>query len=132
MSLPHRHGRADWRWNNPDNVIIIGAMTDWLGEFEQLVLFAVLQSDEAYGAAVQRDIEARTGRVVSAGAIYTTLERLERRGLVSSAWGEPTPERGGKRKRIFRLRPAGRDALARSWRAMRAMARGAAPRLGEL
>lgn len=63
------------------------------------------------------------------GALYTTLERLERRGLVASTWGEPTPERGGKRKRDHTLRPAGREALARSWQAVRALARGAAPKL---
>ncbi|HET9370343.1 MAG TPA: PadR family transcriptional regulator [Vicinamibacterales bacterium] len=106
-------------------------MADWLGEFEQLVLFAVLQRDEAYGVTIRDDIEERTGRRASAGAVYTTLERLEARGLVSSHWGEPTPERGGKRKRYYRLKPAGREALARSWRAVRAMARGATPKLGE-
>src|SRR5262245_47760528 len=106
-------------------------MSDWLGEFEQLVLFAVLQIDEAYGTAIRREIEDRTGRSVSAGALYTTLDRLERRGLVTSTWGEPTAERGGKRKRLFKIKPAGRDALARSWRAIREMARGAAPKLTE-
>ena len=99
-------------------------MAEWLGEFEQVVLFAVAQVDEAYGATIRDEIERRTGRQVSAGAIYTTLDRLEARGLLSSWWGEPTPERGGKRKRHFRLKPAGREALARSWQAMRAMARG--------
>jgi DNA-binding PadR family transcriptional regulator len=106
-------------------------VSDWLGEFEQLVLFAVLQLDEAYGVSVRQEIERRTGRDVSAGAVYTTLERLEARGLVTSIWGEPTAERGGKRKRYYLLQPAGRRALARSWQAMRAMARGAAPKLSE-
>jgi DNA-binding PadR family transcriptional regulator len=106
-------------------------VTDWLGEFEQLVLFAVAHLDEAYGASIGREIQRRTGRAVSAGAIYTTLERLEARGLVASSWGEPTPERGGKRKRYYALRPAGREALARSWDAVRAMARGIAPKLSE-
>ena len=106
-------------------------MSDWLGEFEQLVLFAVLQVEDAYGATIRAEIERRTSRSVSAGAIYTTLERLEARGLVASTWGEPTPERGGKRKRHYTLKPAGRAALARSWRAVRAMARGTAARLGE-
>jgi PadR family transcriptional regulator len=105
-------------------------MTDWLGEFEQLVLFAVLSLEpDGYGATIRQLIEERTGRGVSAGAVYTTLERLETRGLLSSAWGAPTAERGGKRKRHYRLRPAGREALARSWQALRAMARGATPRL---
>jgi PadR family transcriptional regulator, regulatory protein PadR len=99
-------------------------MADWLGEFEQVVLFAVAQIDDAYGATIRDEIEQRTGRQMSAGAIYTTLERLEARGLVTSWWGEPTAERGGKRKRHFHLRPAGREALARSWQAIRAMARG--------
>jgi DNA-binding PadR family transcriptional regulator len=106
-------------------------MTDWLGEFEQLVLFAVLHLDEAYGVSIRQEIERRTGRSVSAGAVYTTLERLEARGLVASTWGEPTPERGGKRKRYYMVRPAGRQSLARSWHAMRAMARGIAPKLSE-
>jgi DNA-binding PadR family transcriptional regulator len=104
-------------------------MTDWLGEFEQLVLFAVLHGDAPYGAAIRDAIERRTGRQVSAGAVYTTLERLEARGLVTSSWGDPTPERGGKRKRHYRIRPAGREALARSWEALRAMARGSTPKL---
>ena len=104
-------------------------MTDWLGEFEQLVLFAVLQLDDPYGARIRQEIERRTARAVSAGAVYTTLERLEARGLLTSAWGEPTPERGGKRKRYYALRPAGRQALTRSWNAVRAMARGVSPKL---
>ena len=104
-------------------------MTDWLGEFEQLVLFAVVHGDAPYGASIRDAIERRTGRQVSAGAVYTTLERLEARGLVTSSWGEPTAERGGKRKRHYRIRPAGREALNRSWEALKAMARGSAPKL---
>jgi DNA-binding PadR family transcriptional regulator len=100
----------------------------WLGEFEQAVLFAVAQLDDAYGATIRDEIERRTGREVSAGAVYTTLDRLERRGLLTSRWGEPTAERGGKRKRHYALKPAGREALDRSWRAMQAMARGLTPR----
>ena len=119
--------------DNPDYVgYYREAMSDWPGEFEQMVLFAVLQlDDDAYGVSVRQEIESRTGRSVSAGAVYTTLERLEARGLVASSWGEPTAERGGKRKRHYRLRPAGREALNRSWQAMRAMARGAGPKLTE-
>jgi DNA-binding PadR family transcriptional regulator len=117
--------------HNPYNVSYFPVMTDWLGEFEQLVLFAVLHLDEAYGVSIRQEIERRTGRSVSAGAVYTTLERLEARGLVASTWGEPTPERGGKRKRYYMVRPAGRQSLARSWHAMRAMARGIAPKLSE-
>lgn len=106
-------------------------MPTWLGEFEQLVLFAVVQLEPAaYGTPVRELIEARAGRSISSGALYTTLERLERRGLVASTWGEPTAERGGKRKRYYTLRPAGREALSRSWQAVQALARGAAPKLG--
>lgn len=105
-------------------------MTDWLGEFEQLVMFATLHlAPESYGMTVRRAIEARTGRDVSVGAVYTTLDRLERRGLVRSAWGEATAARGGKRKRYYTLTAAGHAALARSWDAVRTMARVAAPKL---
>lgn len=107
-------------------------MAEWLGEFEQLVLFAVLRLEDGYGATIRQEIEERTPRRISAGAVYTTLDRLERRGLVTSTWGEPTAERGGKRKRHFQLTAAGREALTQSWEAIRAMARGAAPKLGEL
>lgn len=117
--------------HNLYNVGYCRPVTDWLGEFEQLVLFAVLHLDDAYGVSIRQEIERRTGRSVSAGAVYTTLERLEARGLVASSWGEPTPERGGKRKRYYALRPAGRLALARSWHAISAMARGVAPKLSE-
>ena len=105
-------------------------MADWLGEFEQLVLFAVLHcAPEAYGITIRQAIESRAGRSVSVGALYTTLDRLERRGLVKSSWGEATAVRGGKRKRYYELTPGGHDALARAWDAVRAMARVAAPKL---
>lgn len=107
-------------------------VADWLGEFEQLVLFAIVHLEpEAYGVTVRLEIERRAGRSVSAGAVYTTLERLEARGLLDSIWGEPTPERGGKRKRYYRLKPAGREALTRSWQALRAMARGTGQKLSQ-
>ena len=105
-------------------------MADWLGEFEQLVLFAVLHlSPEAYGMTIRQEIEQRTGRAVSAGAVYTTLDRLEKRGLLRSSWGAATAERGGKRKRYYALAPSGHEALARAWDAVRSMARVAAPKL---
>lgn len=84
----------------------------YLREFEQLLLFTLLRLDEpAYGVTIRRDIEQRTGRRVSPGAIYTGLRRLERRELVTSWLGEPTPVRGGKRKRYYRLEAAGRESL---------------------
>ncbi len=94
-----------------------------LGELEHLVLLGVLRLDEdAYGMRIRLEIEERTGRDVSTGAIYTTLDRLERKGLVRSEVGDPTPERGGRARRTFRLTGEGaralteaRQTLARMW-----------------
>jgi len=97
------------------------------GEFEQLLLYAVLhlQSEDegACGPSIRRTIEARTGRVISPGAIYTALTRLESRGFVRSTLGDPTPERGGKRKRFYRLRPSGDAALRATQTTLEKMAR---------
>ena len=80
-----------------------------LGEFEQIVLLAVLHTgDDAYGVPVWREIEARTGRVVSLPAVYKTLDRLEAKGLVRSGVGEPTAERGGRAKRVYTVTPRAR------------------------
>lgn len=85
-----------------------------LGEFEMLVLAAVLRAGSgAYGAAIFGEVE-RTGRRVSMGAVYTTLSRLEERGMLSSRLGDPTPVRGGRRTRVFRLEAEGRAALQRA------------------
>ena len=101
-----------------------------IGEFEQLILFALLRlGDNAYGVTIRREIESRTGRNVSSGAVYTTLERLEAKGYVSSVTGEPTPERGGRRKRFYQLEPAGAKALGQSYDAVRRMAQGLNPKL---
>ncbi|HEX9698307.1 MAG TPA: PadR family transcriptional regulator [Acidobacteriota bacterium] len=106
-------------------------MADQLGRLEQLLLFAVLRLDEdAYGATIRREIRERTGRSLTTGAIYTTLRRLEDRGLVSSWVGEPTPERGGRRKKFYRLEPAGLKAIDRSWSEVRDMSAGLAAKLG--
>ena len=97
------------------------------GEFEQVLLYAVLhlQDDEAgaSGPTIRKIIESRTGRVVSPGAIYTALDRLEQRGVVRSELGEPTPERGGKRKRMYQMRAAGSAALRAAESALDKMAR---------
>jgi PadR family transcriptional regulator len=104
-----------------------------LGEFEQLILFALVElEDEAYGAAIGRAIEERTGRTVTAGAIYTALDRLGTRGFVTSEVGEPTAERGGRRKKYYRLEPAGALALSRSVDVIRTMSEGLLPRLESL
>jgi PadR family transcriptional regulator PadR len=108
-------------------------MPEHLGEFEQLILFSLLRlSDDAYGVKVRQQIEERTGRNVSAGAIYTTLERLEARGYVASRFGESTPARGGRRKKYYQLELAGAQALNRSYSALREMAKGQAAKLEEL
>lgn len=94
-----------------------------LGELEQIVLLAVLRLDEdAYGVPIRREIERRAGRSLTVGALYRTLDRLEAKGYVTSRFGEPTAERGGRSKRYFRLRPVGlrtlrasRDTLAAMW-----------------
>jgi PadR family transcriptional regulator PadR len=99
-----------------------------LGEFEILLLLALLQAkDEVYGVQIRAVIEKRTGRTVSPGAIYTALDRLERRNLVSSRLGDPTEQRGGKRKRYYRIESAGATLLRQSQRALARMARGVSP-----
>ena len=93
-------------------------------------MFAVMRLDDgAYGAASRTELLQRAGRDVSPGAIFTTLERLESRGLVTSSYGEPTQERGGRRKRFYRVAAEGRRALSASLDTIKRMARGLA--LGE-
>lgn len=100
-------------------------MPEILGEFEQLIMLTVLRLDDgAYTAAVRQELLERSGRDASPGAVFTTLERLENRGLVTSRYGDPTPERGGRRKRYYRLRAEGRRALAHSLDTMRRVAEG--------
>lgn len=83
-----------------------------MGEFEHLVLLAILRlGNDAYGMEVREEIEDRTGREVSYGAVYTTLDRLEAKGYASHRLGEATAERGGRARKYFRVEPAGRDAL---------------------
>lgn len=105
-------------------------MAENLGDFEQLVMLAVMRlDDDAYGTSIRAELKARAEREVSPGAIFTTLERLESRGLVTSRYGEPTPERGGRRKRYYKLSADGRKSLARSLRAVRRLLQGLEPRL---
>jgi len=84
-----------------------------IGEFEEYVLIAVerLGEERAYGVTIRQTVQAATGREIAIGAIYTTLDRLEQKGLVSSYEGEATPQRGGRKKRHFRLEGAGAQAL---------------------
>lgn len=98
---------------------------DYLGEFEHIVMLALLRlSDQAYGVSVLQEIEKRTGREVSIGAIYATLGRLERKGYVHSRLGDPTPERGGRSKRFFRVTAKGAAAVNRTQRVLQGMAEG--------
>lgn len=84
----------------------------YLGEFEQIVLLALVRlRNNAYGMTIRQEIEARAHRVVSIGAVYTTLERLEEKGLVSSRKGEATAQRGGRAKRYFKIEAPGIRAL---------------------
>lgn len=104
-----------------------------LGDFEQLLLFAILRlSDDAYGVTIRKEIEDRAGRFVSAGAIYTALDRLESKGLVSSRVGETAPARGGRRKKYYSLEPAGAEALRSSYAEIQRMAEGMRHRLARL
>ena len=100
------------------------------GEYEQLYLIAhVRLGTDAYGVSIRGEIEKRTGRAISAGALYTALDRMEKRGLVTTRLGDPTPQRGGKRKRLYSLQPSGERALARVYESLRLMASGVAARL---
>ena len=102
-----------------------------LGEFEQLVLLGILHlGDEAYGVPIVQEIQQRTGQVSSRTAVYVALTRLEKRGLVSSRMGDPTPERGGKARRYFRVEPAAIDQLRASRAALLNMWDGLDPVLG--
>lgn len=101
-------------------------MTDrsYLGEFELMILLAVIQLGEgAYGVPICRELEAHRGHNVSVGSVYAALERMEAKGLVSSTLGDPTPERGGKAKRYFGITKEGlrqvhetRRVLTRLWK----------------
>ncbi len=96
---------------------------DFLGEFEQVVLLALARlKDRAYGMAIREEIEDRTGRDVGIGSVYSALDRMEKKGFVSSRVGDPTPERGGRAKRFYTLEWPGfvaldrtRDMYARLW-----------------
>ncbi|KAA6465003.1 PadR family transcriptional regulator [Acidobacteria bacterium AB60] len=98
----------------------------YLGEFELMLLLAVVRlGDEAYGVPIARELEKHRGKDVSVGSVYAALERLEGKGLVESSLGDPTPERGGKAKRYFRITREGlrqaqetRRVLTGLWKAL--------------
>jgi DNA-binding PadR family transcriptional regulator len=96
-----------------------------LGDLERLALLAVLRlGDEAYAVSVRREIAEHTGRQASRGAVFVTLDRLERKGYLRSHMSEPTPERGGKAKRMFQVEAAGIEALAVSLQEIRDLSLG--------
>ena len=96
-----------------------------LGPFEELILLALVRlRTNAYGVTIRREIVERTGKEVSFGAVYTTLDRLEAKGYVSSKWGEPTAERGGRAKRFFKIEAPGRGALNSARTTLTSMAAG--------
>jgi len=96
-----------------------------LGEFEQLVLLALLRlGNGAYGASIRREIRERTKRDVPIGSVYVTLARLERKEMVVSYVGMPSNERGGRRRKHYLMNEPGQRALGRAYRALKAMAQG--------
>ncbi len=96
-----------------------------LGPHEQVVLLAILHLGEgAYGMTIRREVEQRAGRKLSIGSVYTTLERLQRKGYVRSHLGDPTTERGGRAKRHFRITAKGERALKESHELLRSMSEG--------
>jgi len=88
---------------------------DFLGEFEQMVLLSIMRlADGAYGLAIRSELETVAGRMPSSGSLYTTLDRMEKKGLVESLAGESTQERGGRPRRYVRVTPEGQAMLAGS------------------
>lgn len=108
-------------------------MAGMLGELEQLLLLALLRrGGEASGIDLREELEERTGRRVLPGAVYNVMERLLERSLVESSVGEKTPERGGRRRKYYRIVPQGERVLADSYRQVDRMAEGLAARLRRL
>ena len=108
-------------------------MTDRLRDLEYTLALALLRlGDEAYGVPIRDEIAARTGRDLSLGALYTTLDRLEGKGFIESRMCAPTAVRGGRRKKMCRLTPAGKRALSQTWDFQRRMTAGLESRLEEM
>lgn len=107
--------------------------SDSLAEFELLVMLAALRlgPEEAYTVSIAEDIRKRTGRSVRRANVYTTLQRLEGKGFVSTALGEPRPERGGRPPRLVTVEPAGADAVRVTTDAIQAMTEDLGELLGE-
>ena len=96
-----------------------------LGEFEYLLIATAARlGEEAYGAAIRAEIEATTGRRCSIGALYTTVDRLETKGLLKTWMGEATPQRGGRAKRMIRVTAQGKEAAKDFYDAVTSASRG--------
>jgi DNA-binding PadR family transcriptional regulator len=106
---------------------------DNLGEFELLVLLACVRlgAAGAYAVSIVDEIHERTGRDLHRAAVYVTLQRLEKKGLVSTGLGDPRPERGGKARRLVRVEPAGLAAVRESRQSLQRMWGGLGSQLGE-
>ncbi len=104
-----------------------------LGEFEQLIVLAILRLGEnAYAVTITREIEERTGRAVSSGAVYTTLNRLEEKGYLHSRRGDSRAMRGGRPRRFYRVEPEGLEAVQTALGAVRRLSAGLEQVLGEV
>jgi PadR family transcriptional regulator, regulatory protein PadR len=111
-------------WHKSDFFAIIDVMPSrsYLGELELMILLAVVHlGDEAYGVPISRELERQRGREVAVGSVYASLERMEAKGLVTSSLGDPTPERGGKARRYFRITDAGLRQVAATRRVLEKM-----------
>src|SRR5580704_6525305 len=101
------------------------ALPQPLGEFEQVVLLAILRLGEnAYGVTIRNEIVECTGREPAPGALYTTIDRMEEKGLVQSRLGDPTPQRGGRAKRYIKLTKRGRAAVIAAQRSYQSLLQG--------
>lgn len=130
-SLSHGFKRKTWLSRRKFTYIlnIVKHIQDYyasiLGEFEQVVLLTLLRlGNGAWGAAIRRDVQDRLGRELPVSVVYVTLQRLEKKGMVRSYIGEPSNERGGRRRRHYLIDTPGEQALGRSYRAFRKLTEG--------
>ncbi len=104
-----------------------------IGGFEQMVLLAALRlQNGAYAVTIRQELEERAGRNVARGALYTVLERLESKGFLSSRMGDPSPERGGRSRRYYKVTTLGVNALKDSKDAIVGLWRGLESVLGKI
>ena len=131
--LPHRNRKQGIDRDDDLDYIVVKMSRATLGELEHIVLLAILRlGDRAYGVTIADEIRKCTDRDPAPGALYVTLDRLEDKGLVVSRFGDPTPERGGRAKRLFRVEVAGNRALQISDQTIRNMTAGLKGRWGTI